>query len=71
MKQAITSLQSRLSLCRGVLVDSDVLLDVATNDSGWGGDWSARALAEVAEYTTLIINPIIYAEISIGYRPRL
>jgi predicted nucleic acid-binding protein len=33
---------------------------------GWG-DWSANALAEVAEHTTLIINPIIYAEVSIGY----
>jgi len=64
--QAIISLQARLSACRGVLVDSNVLLDVATNDPGWG-DWSARALAEVAEHTTLIINPIIYAEVSIGY----
>ena len=45
----------------------DVLLDVATNDPGWG-DWSARALAEAAEHTTLIINPIIYAEVSIGYK---
>ena len=35
-------------------------------DSAWGG-WSARALAEVAEQMTLIINPIIYAEVSIGY----
>jgi len=41
-----------------VLVDSNVLLDVATNDPGWG-NWSARALAEAAEHTTLIINPII------------
>jgi predicted nucleic acid-binding protein len=47
-------------------VDSNVLLDVATNDPVWG-DWSARALAEVAEHTTLIINPIVYAELSIGY----
>jgi predicted nucleic acid-binding protein len=49
-----------------VLVDSNVLLDVATNDSVWR-DWSACALSEAAEYTTLIINPIIYAEVSIGY----
>ena len=28
---------------------------------------SARALTEVAEHTTLIIHPIIYAEVSIGY----
>jgi predicted nucleic acid-binding protein len=64
--QAIISLQARLSACRGVLVDSNVLLDVATNDPGWGV-WSARALAEAAEHTTVIINPIIYAEVSIGY----
>lgn len=51
---------------RGVLVDSNVLLDVATNDPEWG-DWSARALAKAAEHTILVINPIIYAEVSIGY----
>ena len=61
-----TSLRARLSRCRGVLVDSNILLDVATNDPDWG-DWSAAALAEVAEHTTLFINPIIYAEVSIGY----
>jgi hypothetical protein len=49
-----------------VLVDSNVLLDVATNDPNWG-EWSALALAEAAEHTNLIINPIIYAEVSIGY----
>jgi len=51
---------------RGVLVDSNVLLDVATNDPRWG-DWSEQALAVAAEQTTLIINPIIYAEVSVGY----
>jgi len=66
VRPAITSLPSRLSGCRGVLVDSNVLLDVATNDPVWG-DWSARALAQVAEHATLIINPIVYAEVSIGY----
>jgi predicted nucleic acid-binding protein len=64
--QAIINLRNRLSACRGALVDSNVLLDVATNDPAWG-DWSARALAEVAEHAPLIINPIIYAEVSIGY----
>ena len=48
------------------LVDSNVLLDIATNDPHWA-DWSGRALSEVAEHTTLIINPIIYAEVSVGY----
>ena len=63
---AIPGLQARLSACRGVLVDSNVLIDIATNDPAWS-DWSGRALAESAELTTLIINPIVYAEASIGY----
>lgn len=66
MIQAIPSLQARLSACRGILVDSNVLLDIATSDPNWA-DWSGRALAECAEHTALIINPIIYAEVSIGY----
>lgn len=62
----ITNLRARLSACRGVLIDSNVLLDIATNDPNWS-DWSSRSLAECAEHTTLIINPIIYAEVSISY----
>jgi predicted nucleic acid-binding protein len=66
VRPAIPNLQARLSGSRGVLIDSNVVLDVATNDPHWA-DWSVRALAEVAERTRLIINPIIYAEVSIGY----
>lgn len=47
-------------------MDSNVLLDIATNDPIWS-EWSETALEECAEHTTLIINPIIYAEVSIGY----
>ncbi|HUK16370.1 MAG TPA: type II toxin-antitoxin system VapC family toxin [Bryobacteraceae bacterium] len=61
-----TNFQARLGACRGVLVDSNVLLDIATDDPVWC-DWSGRALAELAEHTTLVINPIIYAELSIGF----
>ena len=50
----------------GVLVDSNVLLDVATDDPHWG-NWSADTLAAVAERYPLVINPIVYAEVSIGY----
>lgn len=50
-----------------VLVDSNVLLDVATNDPKWAG-WSAGALAEVAAGSIVVINPIVYAEVSIGFR---
>ena len=66
MTRKIPDWRARLNACRGVLVDSNVLLDVATGDPNWS-EWSARALAEVAEHTTLLINPIIYAEVSIGY----
>ena len=66
MTQAILNFPARLRACRGALVDSNVLLDIATNDQAWV-EWSARALSEAAEHTTLIINPIIYAEVSIGY----
>lgn len=49
-----------------VLVDSNVLLDVATEDPRWG-EWSARALERAADETTLVINPIIFAEVSVRF----
>ncbi|MGH2554854.1 MAG: type II toxin-antitoxin system VapC family toxin [Actinomycetota bacterium] len=49
-----------------VLVDSNVLLDIATEDPRWEG-WSSNALARAAEASPLAINPIIYAEVSIRY----
>ena len=49
-----------------VLVDSNVILDVATEDPRWS-DWSKAALAQAAEETVLVINPLIYAEVSVGY----
>ncbi len=49
-----------------VLVDSNVLLDVLTEDPHWSA-WSMSALAEQADRDLLAINPIIYAEVSIGF----
>ena len=49
-----------------VLVDSNVLLDIMTEDPQWFS-WSAKALSNPAETFRLVINPIIYAEISIRY----
>ncbi len=49
-----------------VLVDSNVLLDVLIPDPVWEG-WSSEALAAAAESSPLVINPIVYAEISIGF----
>lgn len=48
------------------LVDSSVLLDVFTEDERWF-DWSSEALARCAEAGPLVINPIVYAEISIRF----
>lgn len=45
------------------LVDSNVILDVVTGDPEWG-DWSAGALAAQAKAGLLVVNPIIYAEVS-------
>ena len=50
----------------GTLVDSNVILDVLTEDAEWG-DWSAAMLAEAARNALLAINPIIYAEVSVGF----
>ncbi|MGB0290500.1 MAG: type II toxin-antitoxin system VapC family toxin [Opitutales bacterium] len=49
-----------------VLVDSNVLIDLFTNDSNWA-EWSENALLEAARYDALAINPVIYAEISIAF----
>jgi predicted nucleic acid-binding protein len=49
-----------------VLVDSNVLLDVLTEDAEWL-DWSSAALASAADRGTLIVNPLVYAEVSIGF----
>ena len=49
-----------------VLVDSNVLLDIATEDRRWA-PWSASALESAADRAPLAINPIIYAEVSIRY----
>lgn len=49
-----------------ILVDSNVLLDVLTEDKEWFA-WSAETLSQCAEQSVLCINPVIYAEVSIGF----
>lgn len=51
---------------RGTLVDSNVLLDVLTQDPEWSR-WSSDALADAADAGPLFINPIVYAEVSIRF----
>ncbi len=48
------------------LVDSNVLLDVFTEDPTWYA-WSARMLETLAESSVLVVNPIIFAEVSVRF----
>jgi predicted nucleic acid-binding protein len=48
------------------LVDSCVLLDVITGDDKWA-DWSAVHLAAAMDAGRVVINPLIYAEVSVSY----
>ncbi len=50
-----------------VLVDSNVVLDLATG-SGPGFEWSVQTLERLDAQSAFVINPVIYAECSIGYR---
>ena len=49
-----------------ILVDTNVLLDVVTDDAAWAG-WSQRQLEVWALRGALVINAVIYAELSIGF----
>jgi len=49
-----------------ILVDSNVILDILTVDKKWF-PWSSESLIHCAEQNVLVINPIIYAEVSIRF----
>lgn len=48
------------------LADSNVLLDVLTEDEEWF-EWSAERLSAAASAGGIVINPIIYAEVAAGF----
>lgn len=48
------------------LVDSNVILDIVKEDPKWF-EWSSTTLAQCVEEGKLWINPIIYAEVSVGF----
>ncbi len=50
----------------GILIDSNVLLDLMTEDPRWFS-WSAAAVESAADRFRLVINAIIYAEVSVRY----
>lgn len=49
-----------------ILVDTNILLDIAGDDPAWG-DWSYAQLDAAAKRDRVAINPVIYAEFSVGY----
>lgn len=49
-----------------ILVDSNVILDLLTDDPAWR-PWSEAALSAAADRDEVAINPIIYAEIASGF----
>ena len=50
-----------------ILVDTNIVIDVSTNDPVWAG-WSQQQLDSAARREPLVINDIIYAELSVGHR---
>lgn len=51
---------------KGVLVDSNVILDLFLNDPRWA-IWSETVLEKYSQLSRLFINPIIYSEISMAF----
>jgi len=49
-----------------ILVDTNVFVDLWTGDPVWG-EWSEQALAHAASRDSLAVNPIICAELSLGF----
>lgn len=49
-----------------ILIDSNVLLDLMTDDPVWF-TWSAAAVTRAANRSRIVINAIIYGEVSIRY----
>ena len=50
-----------------ILVDSNVLLDIFTEDPVWF-EWSAEALTSRESMGHFAINPVIYSEVSVGFQ---
>lgn len=49
-----------------ILVDSNVILDIFTEDSQWY-EWSSESLVRCANEASLAINPVIYSEVSLRF----
>ena len=52
---------------KGILVDSNVILDIFLDDPNWA-DWAESKLAEYSEFAHLYINSIVYTEVSNSFK---
>jgi predicted nucleic acid-binding protein len=52
-----------------IIVDTNVLIDVLQNDPQWA-DWSIQQLRAQSRVHELVINPVIYAELSVVFESR-
>ncbi len=51
---------------KGILVDSNVILDLFEDDENWA-EWSESTIYHYSTMHILYINPVIYSEVSIGF----
>lgn len=65
-RDRLRAVKDRTATSTATLVDSNVLLDIFTEDATWM-TWSATALTEARDTGALVINPIVYAEVSIRF----
>lgn len=49
-----------------LIVDANVLLDIVSNDANWA-DWSARQLRHQSQVHELVINAVVYTELSMAF----
>ncbi|MGN9777417.1 type II toxin-antitoxin system VapC family toxin [Micromonospora sp. H33] len=66
MSDRLRAVASRPEDSATTLVDTNVLLDIFTDDPRWAA-WSGDALAEARDAGVLVVNPIVYAEVSVRF----
>ena len=49
-----------------LLVDTNVLIDVVQDEPEWA-EWSLRQLRAQSQIHALVINPVVYAELSLSF----
>ncbi|MFC8847540.1 MULTISPECIES: type II toxin-antitoxin system VapC family toxin [unclassified Micromonospora] len=64
--ERIRAVAGRVADTVATLVDTNVLLDIFTEDPKWA-DWSGEALAVARDAGLLVINPLVYAEVSVRF----